>query len=142
MADDLSEVTAEVSLVVTSADLAVAWDRDLPAIASHGFYVSLAELASHEAATALLQAFQTTASLEVSVRTLGQCTQGMLVTANATIFRRVHGDLHFSVEISSGGEQIAHVTHRRAVVNRVRFAQRASQKSGWITSPATERETS
>lgn len=114
---------ATVRHTVAEQDTAAAMGSgDVPVIAT-ARVLALAEQAAVRALDGCLPAEQTTVGAWVEIEHREPTPVGRTVTAEAVLLG-VHGRrLEFSISLSEDGqdEEVAHVRHRRILVNRARF---------------------
>jgi predicted thioesterase len=110
-----------VELVVAEADTALAMGSgDVPVLASPRV-LALAEQAAVRAIGACLPEDKTTVGAWVELAHRTPTPVGRTVVAEAVLLG-VHGRrLEFTISVSDGAEEIAHVRHRRVIVDRARF---------------------
>ena len=115
---------ASVTLEVAVADTAQAMGSgDVPVLASPRI-VALAEQAAVKAMGDCLGEDRTSVGSWVELEHLLPSPVGSRVDAEATLLG-VHGRrLEFTVSVRSGDEEVAHLRHRRIVVDRSRFLQK------------------
>lgn len=114
---------ASVALAVTAADTAIALrSGDVPVLASPRV-VALAEQAAVLALDGALPPERTSVGAWVELEHREPTRVGETVTAEAVLLG-VHGRrLEFSVSVvDEAGTEVAHLRHRRVMVNRARFS--------------------
>jgi predicted thioesterase len=92
--------------------------------------VALLESAAVDAVAGHLEAGMTTVGVHVDVRHLAATPVGMAVHAEATLLVVDGRSLTFRVSAHDARELVAEGTHRRFIVHRERFLQRAMAKAG------------
>lgn len=114
---------ASVSLRVSEEDTAIALGSgDVPLLGTPSV-LALAERASRTALGDCLGDEFTSLGSWVEIEHMATCGVGDEVEAEAVLLG-VHGRrLEFSVTVTSNGKEVAHVRHRRVIVERKRFAR-------------------
>lgn len=112
---------ASVDLHVTSDDTAVALGSGDVDVLGTPRVLAIAEQASRRALGDCLGPELTSVGSWVEIEHLAPCKVGEHVRADAVLLG-VHGRrLEFSVTVTSGETEVAHVRHRRTIVERARF---------------------
>lgn len=116
---------ATVTLTVGPEDTAAATGSgDLPVL-SGPRVVALAEQAAVQSLAGSLPAGKTSVGAWVELEHVSPSVVGHTVTAEAVLLG-VHGRrLEFSISVSEGDKEVAHLRHRRVIVNRERFTDEA-----------------
>jgi fluoroacetyl-CoA thioesterase len=116
---------AIVTLTVAEADTALAMGSGDVSVLASPRVLALAEQAAVQAMGSCLAEGRTSVGAWVELEHLEPTPVGGTVEAEAVLLG-VHGRrLEFSVTVRSRGEEVAHVRHRRVIVNRERFEQEA-----------------
>lgn len=127
--DDMQEVRtcapgrrATLSYDVTDDDTALAMHSGDVAVLATPKVLALAEQAAVSALDGCLDAEHTTVGAWVEIDHLQPTKVGSTVTTEAVLIG-VHGRrLEFSITVRDGDHEVAHVKHRRVIVERARFA--------------------
>lgn len=90
--------------------------------------VALCEEASVGAIASGLEPDQTTVGIEIDIEHLAPTPIGMKVRAQSTLIAIDGRILTFSCEAFDEREQVARATHKRCLVNEVKFQQKANAK--------------
>ena len=112
---------ARVTLRVREEDTAAALGSGDVAVLGTPRVLAIAEQASREALDDCLGPDNTTVGSWAEIEHLGPSWVGDDVEANAVLLG-VHGRrLEFSVTVTSGDKEVAHVRHRRIIVERKKY---------------------
>lgn len=116
---------ATVTLTVGPEDTAAATGSgDLPVLSSPRV-VALAEQAAVQSLAGSLPQGKTSVGAWVELEHVSPSVVGNTVTAEAVLLG-VHGRrLEFSISVTEGDKEVAHLRHRRVIVNRERFTDEA-----------------
>jgi fluoroacetyl-CoA thioesterase len=113
---------ASVTLRVGEEDTAAALGSGDVAVLGTPRVLAIAEQASRQALGDSLGPDRTTVGSWVEIEHLGPSWVGDEVQANAVLLG-VHGRrLEFSVTVTSGDKEVAHVRHRRIIVDRKKYS--------------------
>lgn len=113
---------ASVSLVVTPEDTAAALHSGDVDVLATPRVLALAEQAAVASLDGCLDRESTTVGAWAELDHQAPSRVGSTVTAEAVLLG-VHGRrLEFSISVKDGDRDVAHVKHRRVIVNRSRFA--------------------
>jgi fluoroacetyl-CoA thioesterase len=112
---------ATVTLRVGEEDTAAALGSGDVAVLGTPRVLAIAEQASRKALGDSLGPEHTTVGAWAEVEHVAPSWVGDQVEANAVLLGVDGHRLEFSVTVTSGGEEVAHIRHRRVVVDRNRF---------------------
>jgi fluoroacetyl-CoA thioesterase len=113
---------ASITLRVGEEDTAAALGSGDVAVLGTPRVLALAEQASREALGSSLGPDHTTVGAWAEIEHLGPSRVGDEVSANAVLLG-VHGRrLEFSVTVTSKDKDVAHVRHRRIIVERAKYS--------------------
>ena len=122
-------VIGTATLTVDESDLSDAvGSGDVPTLATPRI-VAMVEQAARDAIRERLRGGQTTVGTYLEMRHTAPTPAGMTVTATVELRRGRGGMMEFAFRVEDQRELVASGTHRRVVVDRDSFIQRAGQKT-------------
>lgn len=123
-------LTGTASRTVSAADTAFALGSgDAPVFGTPAL-IALMEEAAVAALAAALPPDMTSVGVYLEVHHLAATPPGLTVTAQATVTTVDERTVSFELAASDSAEPIGRGVHRRVIVNRARFQQRAEAKHG------------
>lgn len=114
--------------LVTETDLASRIDASLAAVLSTPTMVSMMELAAMEAIKPFLDAGESSVGMSIEVSHTAATPPGHRARAEAEVTKVEGRRLEFAVRAFDDVEQIGSGTHRRAVIDAVKFNDRIKSK--------------